>query len=59
MSWTIFFEMGGYAVYIWPAFSLSAIVLFVMLFISINFLKSQTKKLKEIDALIGKNQTRQ
>jgi heme exporter protein D len=27
MNWSEFFEMGGYALYVWPAYGLMAVVL--------------------------------
>jgi heme exporter protein D len=27
MNWTAFFDMGGYALYVWPAYAAAALVL--------------------------------
>jgi heme exporter protein D len=48
MVWDKFFDMGGYAAYVWPAFSLSAVVLLVMLVVSLKFLKSKQLFLKQL-----------
>jgi heme exporter protein D len=50
MVWDKFFDMGGYAAYVWPAFSLSAVVLLVMLVVSLKFLKSQQRLLKQLES---------
>jgi heme exporter protein D len=50
MVWDKFFDMGGYAAYVWPAFSLSAVVLLVMLVVSLKFLKSQQRVLKQLES---------
>ena len=50
MVWDKFFDMGGYAAYVWPAFSLSAVVLLIMLVVSLKFLKSQQRLLKQLES---------
>jgi len=50
MAWDKFFDMGGYAAYVWPAFSLSAIVLIVMLVVSLRYLKKQTQLLEKLES---------
>lgn len=50
MVWDKFFDMGGYAAYVWPAFSLSAVALLVMLVVSLKFLKSQQRVLKQLES---------
>ena len=50
MVWDKFFDMGGYAAYVWPAFSLSAVVLLAMLVVSLKFLKSQQRVLKQLES---------
>jgi len=50
MVWDKFFDMGGYAAYVWPAFSLSAVVLLIMLVVSLKFLKSQQRVLKQLES---------
>ena len=50
MAWDKFFDMGDYAAFVWPAFSLSAIVLVAMLVISLRYLRVQTQLLDEQDS---------
>jgi len=43
-----FFEMGGYAAYVWPAFGAGAVVLIALLAISLHGLKSREKALSQL-----------
>ncbi|HIM46641.1 MAG TPA: heme exporter protein CcmD [Alphaproteobacteria bacterium] len=48
-----FFEMGGYAAYVWPAFGVGAVVLIALLAISLLGLKSREKALRRLEAESG------
>lgn len=48
-----FFEMGGYAAYVWPAFGVGAVVLIALLAISLRGLKSREKALRRLEAESG------
>ena len=48
-----FFEMGGYAAYVWPAFGVGAVVLIALLVISLRGLKSREKALSQLEAASG------
>lgn len=50
MAWDKFFDMGGYGAFVWPAFTISAVVLIVMLVVSLRYLKAQTKLLESLDS---------
>ncbi len=47
---TSFFEMGGYARFIWPAFGLSFLVLGVLLFTSLRSFKNTEATLDSMQA---------
>ena len=48
-----FFEMGGYAAYVWPAFGVGAVVLIALLAISLLGMKSREKALRRLEAESG------
>ena len=48
-----FFEMGGYAAYVWPAFGGGAVVLIALLAISLLGVKSREKALRRLEAESG------
>ena len=48
-----FFEMGGYAAYVWPAFGVGAVVLIALLAISLLGVKSREKALRRLEAESG------
>jgi len=48
-----FFEMGGYATYVWPAFGIGAVVLIALLVISLRGLKSRERALRQLEAENG------
>lgn len=48
-----FFEMGGYAAYVWPAFGVAAVVLIALLVISLHGLKSRERALRQLEAESG------
>jgi len=45
-----YFNMGGYAAFVWPAFALSFIVLAALLFTSLKSLRASEKALIEAGA---------
>ncbi len=49
MDWDKFFDMGGYAAFVWPAFGLSALVLIVLFIVSLRFLKAQQRALQLLE----------
>ena len=48
-----FFEMGGYAAYVWPAFGAGAVALIALLAISLHGLKSREKALSQLEVASG------
>lgn len=48
-----FFEMGGYAAYVWPAFGIGALVLIALLVLSLQRLKSREAELRQLEAAGG------
>ncbi|MBR46680.1 MAG: heme exporter protein CcmD [Rhodospirillaceae bacterium] len=48
-----FFEMGGYAVYVWPAFGVGAVVMIGLLVLSIRRLRLREAELKRLEAAGG------
>ncbi len=48
-----FFEMGGYAAYVWPAFGVGAVVLIGLLLFSLRNLKSREAVLRQLEAAGG------
>ncbi|MDA0230143.1 MAG: heme exporter protein CcmD [Proteobacteria bacterium] len=48
-----FFEMGGYAAYVWPAFGVGAVVLIGLLLFSLRSLKSREAVLRQLEAAGG------
>jgi heme exporter protein D len=57
-SWTEFFEMGGYAVYIWPAYGIAAVVMSVMAFASWRALVTERAILEKLEAAHGERRPR-
>jgi heme exporter protein D len=45
-----FWEMGGYAVYVWPAFGAAAVILIGLLLISLRTLKAREATLRTLEA---------
>jgi len=45
-----FLEMGGYAVYVWPAFAMAALVLIGLLITSLRTLRAREAVLKRLEA---------
>ncbi len=48
-----FFEMGGYAAYVWPAFGVGAVVMIGLLVLSIRRLRLREAELKRLEAASG------
>ncbi len=48
-----FFEMGGYAAYVWPAFGIGAIILIALVIFSFLRLKKRESTLKQLEAEQG------
>jgi len=48
-----FFEMGGYAAYVWPAFGVGALVMIGLLVLSIRRLRLREAALKRLEAVGG------
>lgn len=49
-SLSVFFSMGGYAAYVWPAFAMTAIVLIVLLLASARALRCREADLSRLRA---------
>ena len=45
-----FFEMGGYAAYVWPAFGAAAVIMVVLLVLSIRTMRAREAALKTLEA---------
>jgi heme exporter protein D len=48
-----FWEMGGYAAYVWPAFGAAALILIALLVISVLTLRARQRALRELEATRG------
>ena len=48
-----FFEMGGYAAYVWPAFGVGALVLIGLLLFSLHNLRNREAALRQLEAAGG------
>jgi heme exporter protein D len=44
-----FFEMGGYAIYVWPAFALAALVMIGLLITSLRTLRAREAILRRLE----------
>ena len=51
-----FFEMGGYALYVWSAFGAAALILFFLLFVSLRGLRKAEKVHSGLEPLAAINQ---
>ncbi len=47
---TAFLEMGGYAVFVWPAFGLAALVMVGLLVATLRQLRRRRRELAELEA---------
>ena len=45
-----FFEMGGYAAYVWPAFGAAAVIMVVLLVLSIRTMRAREAALRALEA---------
>ena len=45
-----FFEMGGYAAYVWPAFGAAAAIMVALLVLSIRTMRAREAALKTLEA---------
>jgi heme exporter protein D len=48
-----FFAMGGYAVYVWPSYGLTAVVLLALLIGSWRGLRARQRQLRAIETQMG------
>jgi heme exporter protein CcmD len=46
---TEFLQMGGFALYVWGAYAISALILAVITFMAIRSLRQSQKKMREIE----------
>jgi len=51
-----FFAMGGYAIYVWPSFLLTAIVMFANLYLALHRRKKVIAKLRSSAAVAESSQ---
>lgn len=49
-AFTAFFHMGGYGIYVWPAFAVAALVLGGLLFTSVRTLRANEAAMEELQA---------
>lgn len=47
-SLSSFFEMGGYAVFVWPSYLVTALVLVVLFVTTLRFLRANESELNEL-----------
>ena len=45
-----FFEMGGYAAYVWPAFGAAAAIMVALLVLSIRTMRAREEALRTLEA---------
>ncbi len=45
-----FFEMGGYAAYVWPAFGAAAVIMVALLALSIRTMRAREAALRALEA---------
>jgi heme exporter protein D len=45
-----FFEMGGYAIYVWPAFAVAALVMIGLLVTSLRTLRAREAVLRQLES---------
>ena len=45
-----FFEMGGYAAYVWPAFGAAAVIMLALLVLSIRTMRAREAALRALEA---------
>ena len=49
-----FLDMGGYAVFVWPAFGITAVVMIGLLVISLIQLRQRRRQLEELEATVSR-----
>ncbi|HYA38282.1 MAG TPA: heme exporter protein CcmD [Candidatus Methylomirabilis sp.] len=47
MNWSHFFAMGGYAVYVWSAYGLAALILILNVYLPLAHRKTVRRRLRE------------
>jgi heme exporter protein D len=53
-----FFAMGGYAVYVWPAFAVAALVMAALVANTLRALRRRERELAEIETARGEHRQR-
>ena len=48
-----FFEMGGYAAFVWPAFGAAAVIMIALLLLSIRAMRARETALRALEAGAG------
>ena len=48
-----FFAMGGYAVYVWPCFALTALIMAAFLITTLRDLRARERRLRALEAQRG------
>ncbi|WP_227010118.1 heme exporter protein CcmD [Pelagibius marinus] len=56
---TAFFEMGGYAVYVWPSLALTVVIMAGLLIATLRQLRNRQRRLAELEARGVQRQRRQ
>lgn len=51
-----FFDMGGYAAFVWPAYGLTALIMVVVAIISIRAARSTNAAFERLSAQAGKKE---
>ena len=50
MNWNTFFAMGGYAVYVWPAYGVAVVVLVGLWIASLRSLRAREAEIEAVEA---------
>lgn len=45
-----FWEMGGYAAYVWPSFGATAVIMIALLLLSVRSLRARERTLRALEA---------
>lgn len=56
---TAFFEMGGYAAFVWPSLALTVVIMAGLLIVTLRQLRSRQRRLAELEARGVQRQRRQ
>ena len=51
-----FFDMGGYAAYVWPAFGAAAVIMVALLLVSIRTMRAREAALRTLEATARRRQ---